>query len=131
MVAEAACFSEPLVVADGELRAGCWVATEPAALVLDTIKRSEDDEALVLRLYESRGSRGTGLLRLAMPVAEIVSANFLEEPRESLEVTSEGIAVPLHALRADYDSSPASLKAPDVPSRRECAFPSRATTSTV
>lgn len=94
VVAEAACFSEPLVWADGELRAGSWAAAEPAALVLDTIKRSEDGEALVLRLYESRGSRGIGLLRLGMPVAEAVSSNALEDPRGSLEVTSEGISVP-------------------------------------
>ena len=36
-------------------------------LVLDTIKRAEDSDALVLRLYEAHGARGTARLRVAAP----------------------------------------------------------------
>ena len=37
-------------------------------LVLDTIKRAEDSDALVLRLYEAHGARGTARLRLGVAV---------------------------------------------------------------
>jgi alpha-mannosidase len=48
-------------------------------LVLDTVKRAEDSDALLLRLYEAHGARGTARLRVGWPVAEAVSCNLLED----------------------------------------------------
>jgi alpha-mannosidase len=52
--------------------------------VLDTVKRAEDSDALLLRLYEAHGARGRARLRVGWPVAEAVSCNLLEDAGELL-----------------------------------------------
>ena len=52
--------------------------------MLDTVNRSEDGDALVVRLYEAHGARGTALLRFGLPVAAVRRANLLEDPGEEL-----------------------------------------------
>jgi alpha-mannosidase len=80
-----------------------WVADAPAEsfaavddpnLVLDTIKRAEDSDALVLRLYEAHGARGTARLRLAQPFESAVATNLLEDDGEPLVVEGREIVVP-------------------------------------
>ena len=80
-----------------------WVASaldEPLArvddpnLVLDTVKRAEDSDALVLRLYEAHGARGTAHLRLGVPFSTAVSANALEDDGASLQVEDGSIVLP-------------------------------------
>jgi alpha-mannosidase len=62
-------------------------------LVLDTIKRAEDSDAFVLRLYEAHGARGTARLRLAVPFASACRANALEDDGEALSLGDDGIAI--------------------------------------
>jgi alpha-mannosidase len=62
--------------------------------VLDTIKRAEDSDALVLRLYEAHGARGVARIRLGLPFASARLANALEDEREPLEVAGDEIVVP-------------------------------------
>jgi alpha-mannosidase len=62
--------------------------------VLDTIKRAEDSDALVLRLYEAHGGRGTARVRLGLPFASARLANALEDEAEPLEVEGDTIVVP-------------------------------------
>ena len=71
VVAEAARFNQPL-----RWRADCvpgtqsrsFAAVDDPNLVLDTIKRAEDSDALVLRLYEAHGARGIARVRLGAAV---------------------------------------------------------------
>jgi len=63
-------------------------------LVLDTIKRAEDSDDLVLRLYEAHGARGTARLRLGLPFEEALLANGLEEDAEALRVDGDTVEVP-------------------------------------
>ena len=62
--------------------------------MLDTIKRAEDSDALVLRLYEPHGGRGEALVRLAAPVSRAVRANLLEDEGEPLPLRDGAIVVP-------------------------------------
>jgi alpha-mannosidase len=55
-------------------------------LVLDTIKRAEDSDAIVLRLYEPHGGRGEACLRLAMPFTSARRANLLEDRGEPVDL---------------------------------------------
>jgi alpha-mannosidase len=93
IVREAIAFNAPLR----------WTSPPPAPsfasvgdpnLVLDTIKRAEDSDALVLRLYEAHGARGVARVRLAAPFAGAVRANALEDEGESLEVDGDAVVVP-------------------------------------
>jgi alpha-mannosidase len=80
-----------------------WVADAPAEsfasvddpnVVLDTIKRAEDSDALVLRLYEAHGARGVARVRLAQPFDKAVRANTLEDDGEPLEINGDEIVLP-------------------------------------
>lgn len=71
-----------------------FASVDDANLVLDTIKRAEDTDALVLRLYEAHGARGRARVRLGVPVASAHRANALEEDGDALEVDGDTIVVP-------------------------------------
>jgi alpha-mannosidase len=78
------------------------VAAEPVSyfavadpnLVLDTVKRAEDSDALVLRLYEAHGARGTALLEVGLPFAAAVLSNTLEEEGCPLETRGRTVVLP-------------------------------------
>jgi alpha-mannosidase len=96
VVAEAACFNMPLRIPSQNAAASqssfAWVE-EDTNLVLDTIKKAEDSDALILRLYECHGSRGTAVLKLGFAAAEAVLCNLLEEAGKPLEVIDNAVAL--------------------------------------
>nr|MBA3844972.1 alpha-mannosidase [Actinomycetota bacterium] len=80
-----------------------WCATAPPVplaavddpnLVLDTVKRAEDSDALVLRLYEAHGARGRARVRLGIPFTEAITANLLEDDGEALVVEGDEVLMP-------------------------------------
>jgi alpha-mannosidase len=71
-----------------------YASVDDPNLVLDTVKRAEDSDAVVLRLYEAHGARGVARVRLSLPFAEARLANALEDEREPLEVDESEIVVP-------------------------------------
>ena len=85
VVAEARTFDEPLLWASAGGPPGALA--EADGLVLDTIKQAEDSGALVLRLYDPHGARGTARVRVGFPFATARRANLLEDPGEPLPVT--------------------------------------------
>jgi alpha-mannosidase len=84
VVREGILFNSPLrwtrAAWDGSL------ATVEGGLVLDTIKRAEDSDAVVLRLYEPHGGRGVARLRLAKPFTSARRANLLEDIGEPVDL---------------------------------------------
>jgi alpha-mannosidase len=99
VVAEALRFNVPLRWTHGA-PAQSFASVDDPNLVLDTIKRAEDSDALVLRLYEAYGARGTARLRLALPFASACLANALEDDGESLRVDGDTLEIPYrpHAI---------------------------------
>jgi len=93
VVREAALFNAPLRWTELPL-AGSFASVEAGELVLDTVKRAEDSDAIVLRLYEPHGGRGTARIRLGVEFASARRANLLEEDGEELEVADGAIVVP-------------------------------------
>lgn len=91
VLAEAMRFNAPLRWTHG---AGASFASVDGGLVLDTVKRGERSESLVLRLYEPHGGRGTARVRLAAPVAKARLANALEEPLGDVEVDDGALVLP-------------------------------------
>ena len=60
--------------------------------MLDTVKRAEDSDALILRLYEPHGGRGTA--RIRVPATRAWRANLLEDRGEELPIEDGEIVVP-------------------------------------
>ncbi len=54
--------------------------------MLDTVKRAEDSDAIVLRLYEPHGGRGVARVHLAAPFSSARRANLLEEPGDEVDL---------------------------------------------
>jgi alpha-mannosidase len=96
VVAEAIRFNAPLRRTDfvAESDDLSFASVDDANVVLDTVKRAEDSDALVLRLYDAHGARGTARLRLGAPFASARRANALEDDAEELAVEDGAIVVP-------------------------------------
>ncbi|HUQ22858.1 MAG TPA: glycoside hydrolase family 38 C-terminal domain-containing protein, partial [Gaiellaceae bacterium] len=91
VLAEAHRFNAPLrwIGRASVSQAQSLASVDDANLVLDTIKRAEDSDALVLRLYEAHGARGTARLRVTAPFSSARLANGLEDAGDALE-TKDG-----------------------------------------
>jgi alpha-mannosidase len=93
VLAEAVHFNAPIRWTDG-------VATEPLAevidgdLVLDTIKRAERSDQLVLRLYEPFGGRGVARVLLRAAFGEAKLANALEDELGDVTLEDGALVLP-------------------------------------
>jgi alpha-mannosidase len=94
VVAEARRFNVPLRWAPGGIASGSLAWVDDPNVVLDTIKPAEDSDAIVLRLYEAHGARGTARVRLGVPYEAAVLANALEDEREPFEIADDEIVLP-------------------------------------
>ncbi len=47
-------------------------------VIIESVKKAEDEEAIVLRLYEAYNSRGTVSIRTSLPVREVMLCDLLE-----------------------------------------------------
>jgi alpha-mannosidase len=94
VVAEARRLNQPLLWTRGSAEPRSFAAVDDPNLVLDTIKRAEDGDALVIRLYEAHGARGTATLRLGLPFATARFANLLEDPGDPAHADGDAIEVP-------------------------------------
>jgi alpha-mannosidase len=93
VVVEARAFNQPLLWTRGSTEPRSFAAVDDPNLVIDTIKRAEDGDALVVRLYEAHGARGTARLRLGFPVRAARFANLLEDPGEPALVDGDAIEI--------------------------------------
>jgi alpha-mannosidase len=91
-VAEAIRFNAPLR-RTAPLPVESFASVDDTNLVLDTIKRAEDSDALVLRLYDAHGARGTARLRLASPPETARRANALEDDGDELAIEDGGVVL--------------------------------------
>jgi len=78
-------LNEPLLAmavprAKGPLPAVDTFATVDAEnVIIDTVKRAEDSEALIVRLYEAYGQRGNAALTFARKPKKITECDLMEE----------------------------------------------------
>lgn len=63
-----------------------FVSVEPQNIVLDTFKPAENSDQLILRFYESDGSKTRAKIRINLPVASIVETNLMEENPQAVSV---------------------------------------------
>lgn len=99
VVQEAACFNMPLLFTGNPSHGNpepvsYATVVEDSNLVLDTIKKAEDSDALILRLYESHGARGAARVQLSVPFTTATFCNLLEEDQEAATVEGNQIIVP-------------------------------------
>lgn len=97
IVAESFRFNVPVLFARADssvTRPASFVSVDDPNLVLDTIKKAEDSNALVLRLYECHGARGTAHLKCGLPYKHACFCNILEEVLSEAVVRDGMIRIP-------------------------------------
>jgi alpha-mannosidase len=68
-----------------------FMQIKQANLRLSSLKKAEDSNEIVLRIYEAIGGRGTGKLETDLEVNKGIRVNFLEEGTEKLKVSTTGL----------------------------------------
>jgi alpha-mannosidase len=94
VVAEAARFNSPVLFAPGKAEPRSLASTDDANLVIDTIKRAEDGDGIVVRMYECHGARGTARLTVDRDVKNAVFTNILEEGTGKARVKGGAVEIP-------------------------------------
>ena len=62
------------------------VACDAPNVVIETVKRAEDGDGVIVRFYECRRMRGAVTLRFGFPVQAAYRVNLLEETQADLAV---------------------------------------------
>lgn len=68
------------------------VSSDNPNVVIETVKRAEDGNGIIVRLYESFRTRGRVELRTAFPVASAEKVNLLEQEMERLDASQDIVA---------------------------------------
>lgn len=94
---EAACLNQPPALFNGYDGKGLQfpVSLDSKDIVLEVLKKAEQGEALIVRLYEPYGKKGTGTLRLNRSVKRLRQCDLMENPGRALEITAGQVALRL------------------------------------
>ncbi|KAH0565714.1 hypothetical protein GP486_000878 [Trichoglossum hirsutum] len=85
--------------------------TGSPSLILDTVKRGEDDEdvsrgefakrkgkCVILRIYDSLGGKSRGVIKTSLPVKKVWKTNVLEDDLEEIKVEKGEVEIELRAF---------------------------------
>jgi alpha-mannosidase len=93
VTAEALCFNAPLLLGEPTGETRYWFSTDTPGLFIDTVKRAEDSDDLIVRLYEAHGARGVARLRVRVPFIEAWLTNLLEDRLSGAEVDGDEVVI--------------------------------------
>lgn len=73
-------FNVPLQLTPtaGEPASRSFFSVDNPSVILDTVKKAEDSDDIIVRLYEARGTQGAARLRTTLPVKSAARVNLLE-----------------------------------------------------
>ncbi|MHB1462744.1 MAG: alpha-mannosidase [Armatimonadota bacterium] len=72
---------------------GSLLTLSSASVYVEAIKRAEDGDGLIVRLYEGTGADVDCLVTCSLPVSSATIVNLMEEPIEGVEVQDGAIAL--------------------------------------
>ena len=90
VIAAAEDLNHPLRVVRGGLAPGEWrsvIEVDRPKVVVEAIKRAEDSDAVIVRLYESWGGRCRAVLRTSLPASRAYLCDLVERDREEVPVS--------------------------------------------
>ena len=97
VIPEAAAFNHPLQVfaTSAEPRLESFFSVDNPAVVIDTVKKAEDSNDLILRLYESHGAHQSAHLKTALPLQKISRVDLLEDNAQPMRANASGVKLKL------------------------------------
>jgi alpha-mannosidase len=90
VVEEARRFNVPILWAVGSSERRSFFQLDGGTLVIDGLKKAEDGDGLILRLYEGSGGRGSTGLRSSLPFTRAKFVNLLEEEIGAADMRGDG-----------------------------------------
>jgi alpha-mannosidase len=63
---------------------------DPPSLVLTAMKKSEDDDRIIIRFYEAEGNKSVAHIRLAVPIRHAWKTSLIEEQQEAITPRDDG-----------------------------------------
>ena len=94
-VQEAMKLNQPLLSEEGG-HAGCqnsFVWVDKSNVIIETVKMAEDDDGIIVRLYESENAKTKAHLFFGEKVSSVESCNCLEEIKQTIETDGEGFEI--------------------------------------
>ena len=99
VVQQAAAFNDPVWLEAGSLQAFSAFSTDAANVVIDTVKRADDESGdLILRLYETDGQDGSATVKLWQAPKSAQTVDLHEEPcAGSVQIQGQDVVVAMPA----------------------------------
>ena len=72
-----------------------FVSTDTPSAVVDTVKRAEDGNGYIVRLYDAANRKATVTLRFGFAIQRAVLTDMLENDMQTLEVSDNAVTLPL------------------------------------
>ncbi|MDP2323997.1 MAG: glycoside hydrolase family 38 C-terminal domain-containing protein, partial [Gammaproteobacteria bacterium] len=97
VVREAYALNAPLTVAagpageSGQAHALDFCRVNNPHVIVTAVKKAEDDQATVVRLYEAGNTRGEVVMSFGRPVKKVYACNLMEETGESLKLRGDDV----------------------------------------
>ena len=94
-VQEAMKLNQPLLSEDGG-HAGCqnsFVWVDKSNVIIETVKMAEDDDGIIVRLYESENAKTKAHIFFGEKISSVESCNCLEEIKQTIETDGEGFEI--------------------------------------
>jgi alpha-mannosidase len=85
-------LNAPLVATHGTGGSESFVTVDRYGVVIDCVKKAEDSDALIVRLYEAHGTRGPVTLAFANAPASITECDLMEENDVNCTVSSGAVS---------------------------------------
>jgi len=70
-----------------------WFSVSGKNVVIETVKKAEDDSGLIVRLYEANGCRGRRTLRTSLPLTRAVETDLMEREERELALRNGRVAL--------------------------------------
>lgn len=97
VVPEGYCFNNPILFTAGggtPEPPRSFATIDDNCVVIDTIKKAEREDAVVVRLYEAYGARGQANLKIDLPFSKAYFCNILEDNLSEAVIADGRIEVP-------------------------------------
>lgn len=99
-IAAAYALNDPFIVSEGRgkianerLQERPFIVANRTNIVIETVKRAEDGNGVIVRFYEAQRQRGKVTLTTAFPIVRAELVNILEEKQADIPVEGQSVSV--------------------------------------
>ena len=68
-----------------------YMTIESPNVIVEAVKKAEDGDAVVIRLYESQNASARAVINFGFPIQSAEEANLMEEPIQPLEISGNSV----------------------------------------